>query len=146
MNRREYLVGAGGVASSMLLAGCSSEEESNRQDGDANNGGGSGGGNGDANQDTTQSGKSVEILNHEWYEEDFSSGVRGTIENLTDNELSYVEVKAYFLDSEGTQIGEGLDNFSDLAGGRKAEFECVFLGDDASRVDSYEIETSVTNL
>lgn len=148
MQRRKMLAATAGTVSTLLLAGCSSEDETERQEGDAGNGGGttSGGdsGSGDT-QNTTQSGSAVEILNHEWYEEDFSAGVQGTLENTTDEELAYVEVSVYFLDSDGTQIEEGLDNFSELAAGRTAEFECMFLGDDASRVEEYEIEASVTN-
>jgi len=150
------LAATAGTASTILLAGCSSDE-TEREDGDAGNGGDSGGGGdsttadsggsggGDANQTTQSSGNSVEILNHEWYEEDFSAGVRGTIENTTDEELSYVEISVYFLDSDGTQIGEGLDNFSDLAGGRTAEFDAMYVDDDPSRVEEYEIEAEVTD-
>jgi|GEM_PF-3455893 len=143
MNRRSVLAAGAGTVSTLLLAGCTSDDETGREDGNANGGDGSGDGSGSGGGN--DGGSSVEILDHEWYEEQYSSGVKGTVENVSDEELSYVEVSAYFLDSEGTQIGDGLDNFTDLAPGRKAEFDCVFLGDDPSRVEEYEVEASVTN-
>ncbi|MUV90388.1 hypothetical protein GJ629_11150 [Halapricum sp. CBA1109] len=84
----------------------------------------------------------MEILDHSFYQEEFTSGVRGTAVNNTDGELSYVEANATFLDADGTQIGEGLDNVTDLAAGREWEFDCMFLGDDPSRIAEYEIEVS----
>ena len=158
LNRRRYLATLGTTASALALAGCSESDSGDSGGGDANdNSGDSGNGNsdnsgGDSNSGNSNDGNSgdgggndlpdVEILNHEFYEEEFSSGVRGTAVNNTGSELSYVEATATFLDSEGTQIGEGLDNVSDLAGGREWEFDCMFTGDDASRIEEYEIEVS----
>ena len=131
LNRRRYLATLGTTASALALAGCSESDSGDSGSGDSN--GGDSGGNDQPD---------VEILSHEFYEEEFSSGVRGTAVNNTDSELSYVEATATFLDSEGTQIGEGLDNVSDLAGGREWEFDCMFTGQDASRIEEYEVEVS----
>ena len=158
LNRRRYLATLGTTASALTLAGCSESDSGDSGDGDANdNSGDSSNGNSDNSGGNSNSGNSndensgdgggndqpdVEILNHEFYEEEFSSGVRGTAVNNTDSELSYVEATATFLDSEGTQIGEGLDNVSDLASGREWEFDCMFTGQDAGRIEEYEVEVT----
>ena len=155
MQRRKYLVTIGATVSGLALAGCSEDDDGDSSGGDANSnsgdssGGGSDNSGGDGNGGDSNSGDSggndqpdVEILSDEFYEEEFQSGVRGTAVNNTDSELSYVEASAVFLDADGTQIGEGLDNVSDLAGGREWEFDCLFTGDDASRIDTYELEVS----
>jgi hypothetical protein len=139
MQRRKYLATIGATVSGLALAGCSEDDgDSGGGDADGNSGDSDSGNSGDGGNDQPD----MEILNHEFYEEEYSSGVRGTAVNNTDSELSYVEATATFLDSEGTQIGEGLDNVSDLAGGREWEFDCMFTGQDASRIEEYEIEVS----
>jgi len=156
-NRRRFLTTLGTTASALALAGCTEDGgdsgggDANDNSGDSSNGNSDNSG-GDSNSGNSNDGNSgdgggndqpdVEILNHEFYEEEFSSGVRGTAVNNTGSEISYVEATATFLDSEGTQIGEGLDNVSDLAGGREWEFDCMFTGQDASRIDTYEVEVS----
>lgn len=163
MQRRKYLATIGATVSGLALAGCSGDDGGDSGGGDANsNNGDSSNGNsdnsgGDGNGGETNSGNSnngnsgdggsndqpdVEILSHEFYSEEFSSGVRGTAVNNTDSEISYVEATATFLDADGTQIGEGLDNVSDLAGGREWEFDCMFTGQDASRIEEYEVEVT----
>lgn len=146
MHRRKVLL-AGGTALTTVLAGCGETESSDRQTGDTNNnednGDDDGGETGDAG-DTEET--LIELLNHEWYDDgEFSSGVKGQIENVSDKTLSYVEVKVYFLDSEGVQFSESLANTEDLASGRVWEFDAMFTGDDKSRVENYEIETTVNN-
>jgi len=126
----------------LTLAGCS-EDEGDSGGGDANgNSGDSGSGDSNNGNGGSNDQPDVEILNHEFYEDEFTVGVRGTAVNNTDSELGYVEAEAVFLDSEGTQIGEGLDNVTDLAAGREWEFDCMFTGQDESRIDSYEIDVS----
>jgi hypothetical protein len=150
MQRRKYLVTIGTTVSGLALAGCSEDDgDSGGGDADGNSGDSDSGNSGDGgNNNDGNSGNGgndqpdVEILNHEFYEEEFQSGVQGTAKNNTDSELSYVEATATFLDADGTQIGEGLDNVSDLAGGREWEFDCLFTGDDASRIEEYEVEVS----
>jgi len=143
--RRAFL-GTAATAVGLGLTGCSEDDTGDADDGDANDdeeepedtGDDSTGD--DGNGDTGQ--PDIEILEHSFYQEEFSSGVRGTAVNNTDSELSYVEANATFLDANGTQIGEGLDNVSDLAAGREWEFDCMFLGEDPSRIEEYEIEVS----
>ncbi|MDL0144692.1 FxLYD domain-containing protein [Halobacterium salinarum] len=141
LNRRRYLATLGTTASALTLAGCSESDSEDSGGGNANdNSGDSSNGNSDNSGGNDQS--DVEILSHEFYEDEFSVGVRGTAKNNTDSELSYVQAEAVFLDESDTQIGEGLANVSDLAAGRKWEFDCMFLGDEPSRIDTYEIELS----
>jgi len=143
LNRRRYLATIGTTASALALAGCSEDDSGDSGGGDANgDGGDSDNGNNDNSGNGGNDQPDVEILNHEFYEEEFSSGVRGTAVNNTDSELSYVEATATFLDADGTQIGEGLDNVSDLAGGREWEFDCMFTGQDAGRIEEYEVEVT----
>ena len=157
--RRRTLLATLGTASTIAIAGCSSEE-SERQEGSTNEESSDDGSSddGSSESDNTESGSAndnsgsdepeqlVNLVEHEFYNEgQFDVGVEGVVENVSDQELSYVEVSVYFLDSEGTQIEEGLDNTSDLAAGRRWEFDATYLGDEADRIDSYEIETEVSD-
>lgn len=100
----------------------------------------------DGSGDGDDSDDPVEILEHEWYNNgQFDVGVTGQVENISGEELTYVGVEVYFLDEEGVQFEEGLDNTTDLADGRIWEFDAGYLGDDPQRVDEYEIEWDVTN-
>lgn len=137
INRRRYILTSSAVIGSLALSGCSGDDPSDTAEGnpESNNGGSEGGNSGNEQSE-------VEILEHSFYEEQFTSGVIGTARNNTDNELNYVEVNAVFLDGEGTQIGEGLDNVSELAAGRTWEFDCMFLGENSGRIEQYEIEAS----
>jgi len=142
MDRRQFILAASGT---LALAGCT--EETERQEGSGGSGGGDsgqGGSSGDGGGGS-ESQDRVEILDHSFYQDDFSSGVRGTLENISDETLSYVQVNVYFLDADETRIGEGLDNASDLQAGRKWQFDAMFLGDNEEAIDSYEISAEVTN-
>lgn len=132
MQRRQFITVMG--AGAAVLAGCS--EQTERQSGDG--GSGAGGNGGDDGQQ-----QKVMIEKHEFYSEQYSAGVRGIIENLTDETLSYVQINVYFFDSSDTRIGEGLDNVNDLSAGRRWEFDAMYLGQDPERIDSYEIQAEV---
>jgi len=144
MNRRQLLVSIGSV-SITLIAGCTGDtEESDREQADANGDRGSG----DSGNDDGDSGsdKLVEILDHEFYNNGaYDAGVSGTLENVSGEELSYVGVNVFYLDSEGVQIEEGLDNTTELAADRKWKFDAGYLGDDPSEIEEYEIKTDVTD-
>lgn len=148
MRRRNFMAVIGST-STIAIAGCSSQE-SERQEGSTDDGGSSDDGSSETESGSADDGSEqeqlVELLDHELYNEgQFDIGVSGRLENVSGEELSYVEVSVYFLDSEGTQIEEGLDNTSDLAAGRVWEFDATYLGDEADRIDTYEIETEVTS-
>ncbi|QCW02138.1 FxLYD domain-containing protein [Natrinema pallidum] len=147
MDRRKLLV-AGGTAVTTALAGCSGSDDTDRESGDTTN---DDSGNGDESSNgsggASDGGDLIKILDHEWYNEgSFSSGVRGQVENVSDETLGYVEVSVYFIDADGVQFEESLDNTSDLAAGRVWEFEAMFLGEDPSRVEEYEVQGDVTNI
>lgn len=72
----------------------------------------------------------------ESFVDDYSSGVRGTVENISDRTLDYVQANAYFYVGD-TRVGEGLDNATDLLPGTKWEFKCTYFGD--SEWESYVV-------
>lgn len=100
--------------------------------------------------DTSDSGSksqpALALLDHDWYEDgQFSAGVKGTAENTTGKAISYAEVSVVFLDSDGVQLESGIDNTTELAGGRKWKFDAMYLGDDPADVADYEISTSTSS-
>ncbi|MFC7216242.1 FxLYD domain-containing protein [Saliphagus sp. GCM10025334] len=160
---RRKLLATGGTLLSLTIAGCASSDDGNgdREEGATDDGNGNGNGNGedsgngngdDSSQESSdddgsaEEEKQVEVLEHEWYNNgSYDAGVKGRLENVSGEELSYVGIEVFFLDEEGTQIGEGLDNTTDLAEGRVWEFDAGYLDDDPQRVDSYEIKPDVMN-
>lgn len=144
MERRRFLAVAGATVGSMALAGCGTDDGAD--DSSSGDTGGDGGNGDDSSSGTTTDGGGggggkLEILEDEYYEEDFSAGVRGTVKNNSDSEISYVGVQAEFLDAEGTRVGEGLDNTTDLAGGQEWAFDAMATSD-PEEIDSYNIEVS----
>jgi hypothetical protein len=139
MNRRQYLTTTGAAVSALALTGCLSDDSSDSGEGNTDDSNDDNSNGGDSSNDNQPN---VELLNHEFYSEQFSSGIRGTAVNNTDSELNYVEATAVFLDDDETQIADGLDNVTDLAAGREWEFDCVYLGTDPDRIARYEIEVS----
>ena len=123
---------------------------------DESGGGNESGGGGDGSSSLSDSGDtditleaadiadSISVESVAWYEEDMSQGVRGEVTNTSDDTLSYVEIQALLYDSEGTRLGEALDNVSDLGGGETYAFDAVSLltGDKADSVASYELNVS----
>lgn len=166
MDRRTVIT-TGGSLLTAAIAGCSGSEQTERETGgtgDRNNTGGSressdtnggnnaNGGSGESTTTGENSGpgdtkeERVKLVEHKWYQNgQFDSGVTGQLKNVSGQTLSYVEVTIYFIDKEGVQFSESLDNTSELAADRVWEFDAMFTGEDPSRVDTYEIETSVSN-
>lgn len=130
----------------MALAGCGSDSASDTSGGSADDGDGgsedtsTGTSSGDGGGDGGGSG-SLEILEDEFYEESIGAGVKGTVKNNSGSEIGYVGVQAEFLDSEGTRVGEGMDNTTDLASGQEWQFDCMATTE-ASEIDDYKIEVS----
>lgn len=139
MQRRKFLTVA--AASIAGFSGCISEDEV-----DDSSSGDTGGSNdestGTSGGNDDNEGSGLVILDEEYYEESYSAGVRGTVQNKTGSELSYVAVQAEFLDAEGTRLGEGLDNTTDLDNEQKWKFDAMFLGDNPDQIENYEIEVS----
>lgn len=152
MNRREFTKAALGASTLGItaLAGCTSDEPDDADTGDTGDSdtatqdtGSAGTSNSQETQEQTEEASGgLKIKNHEWYEEDYSAGVRGTAVNNTGDELGYVGVEVIFLDADGAQLENGLDNTTDLPDGREWKFDAMFLGSDSSVVEDYEIEIS----
>jgi len=87
----------------------------------------------------TQPKPKLEIISESRYSDQYNTGVRGVARNVADQPLAYAEVSAVFLDSDGAQVGDGLDNTSDLASGREWQFDCQFLAGDGFA--AYELAT-----
>jgi len=79
-----------------------------------------------------------------YYEEDYSAGVRGEVTNTSDGSISYTDIQVKFYDSDGTRLGETLDNASDLGSGETYAFDAVstLTGDESDSVASYTISIS----
>lgn len=71
----------------------------------------------------------LEIIREERYVGEYDSGVRGTAENVSEDTLAYAEVTAVFLDDQGRQIGDGLDNTNNLSPGREWQFDVGYYGE-----------------
>lgn len=157
MNRREFTKAALGASTLGMtaIAGCAGSDEPDDADtGDTGDSDTSTQETGSADstdsqqtQEQTQTqeqsdGSGLELLSHEWYEEDYSAGVRGSAVNNTGDELASVWIEVIFLDADGAQIEEGLDSTTDLPDGREWKFDAAYLGTDSSVVEDYEIEIS----
>lgn len=125
----------------MTLAGCTGDEPSDSGSGGTGTGTQKQQQGGSANTETSTKPK-LELLEHEWYEEEFSAGVEGTVVNNSDSEVSYVGVQVKFVNDEGTRIGESLDNTTELGGGTKWAFDAMFTGTEPEKVSDYNIEVS----
>ena len=69
--------------------------------------------------------------------------VWGIVKNVGDRELSYIEIRATFLDAEGTALETVIGNVqADVSSGEEWPFEVEFahFGDRAAEVDDYELE------
>ena len=144
--RRRTLLGAVGASITVPIVGCTEEEAESAEgsvgDGDENGNAENGNDGSSDESSSNNSGGGLEIVNHEFYTEDFQAGVRGKVANNTGDTLDYVEVKVWFYDEEGTQIGDSLDNTESLDDGTEWAFDAMFLGDDPETVADYEIEVS----
>lgn len=83
----------------------------------------------------------LEIDEDEFYEDEYSAGVTGIVENATDEPIGYVAVEVAFYDSDDVTLEDGLGNTQDLKGGGKWKFDAMYPGD-ASEVDGHEISVS----
>ncbi|MFC4542946.1 FxLYD domain-containing protein [Halosolutus amylolyticus] len=151
MRRRDLiqLLATGGLT--LPLAGCTSGGESNSGtvDGGADGndspekGGNEGTGAEDGDRDDSSSGTDgVELLDHEFYEDELQAGVDGSVRNDTGAELESVEVTVRFYDTDDRQIHEGIDTTDGLDSGAEWTFDVPLLGARAEEVGDYEIEVS----
>jgi len=81
----------------------------------------------------------LEILEHEFYEDDFSGGVEGVVVNNTGEEIGYVEVGVVFYNEDGQRIDDSFTNTTDLGDGEEWVFDVLLIGADPEDVDDYNI-------
>lgn len=137
-------MGVGGIT--LPLAGCTDEESSETDgsvDADDSNSGGSGSDGSDSESDDREDDRSgLEIVEHQFYEDEFQAGVEGIVANNTGDTLDYVEVKGWFYNDEGTQIDDSMDNTENLEDGQEWAFDVMLLQADPEEVADYELEAS----
>lgn len=80
----------------------------------------------------------VTLDSSEWYNEDFSTGIRGELTTEQDFDFLFINAKIY--DSDDTRIGEGSDSSSDVPSGETVKFDCILAPDDPDAVASYDLE------
>jgi len=140
MRRRQYLVTIGAAAA---LAGCGTSDDVEQE---YENGDGDGASNPTAEpagtpkptptREPTPAGIDGLITESEFlrpvsvraYAEDYTEGVRGAVENISDRRLSYVEVAMYFYQGE-TRVSDSLDNTTELNPGVTWRFDAPYVGD-----------------
>lgn len=68
--------------------------------------------------------------------------VWGVVRNESDRELTYVEIRATFLDADGEELETVIENVEDVTTGEEWEFDVEFpdFGERAAAVDDYELE------
>ena len=71
--------------------------------------------------------------------------VIGVLENVGDRELSYVEIRATFLDEDGEDLETVIENVEDVTSGEQWHFEIEYphFGERAAEVDDYELEPTM---
>lgn len=152
MKRRQFVKGGLGIVSiaTTTIAGCSgSSDDSEVTDSGNANGGDSSSGSTDSKSDKSddsggKSNKKLKLINHEFYEEEYSAGVKGEVKNISGKQLGYVGVQIKFLDGEGTRIGEGLANTTELPAGSKWAFDAPALVSEPDKIEDYKIEVGTT--
>ncbi|WP_255170256.1 FxLYD domain-containing protein [Natrononativus amylolyticus] len=72
--------------------------------------------------------------------------VWGVVRNEGERELSYVEIRATFLDEEGEELDTVIENVEDVTSGEEWEFEIEFpdFGERAAEVAEYELEPATS--
>lgn len=150
MDRRHLLQTFGGMVAPIAVAGCSTDDEPDDSDsGGVDDATDTEAGSTDepADEDTetpTESGSDavLELVSHEWYEEDYSAGVQGEVKNVSDETLDYVAVEVAFYDADGAKLEDGLDNTKDLKPDTVWKFDAMYPDTDTEAVDDYEITVS----
>jgi len=93
------------------------------------------------NQATTLSTSNLKIVSWSGSEGDISGQVtiEGTVKNTSGTTLSYAQIEARLYDTNGTRIGSGMDNVSNLRAGKSWQYE-MFILVDPWEVESIELE------
>ena len=116
--------------------GEATESEGEATDTESN--GDSDGGSGQVTLDEKEIVDGVTLDSSEWYNEDFSTGIRGELTTEQDFDFLFINAKIY--DSDDTRIGEGSDSSQDVPSGETVKFDCILAPDDPDAVASYDLE------
>lgn len=151
MQRRKFLATTTGAATTVTFAGCGGSGGSGSSDSAS-------GDSGDSQSTETPAEPStptetsapeqpdVEILSHEMvYDDTLGAKVQGGVRNTTESTLSYIEVSAKFYNNDGTRVGEGMWNATDVEPKTTVQFETIGATVDSEPAE-YEIETSISAL
>lgn len=152
IDRRTTLRGLGALATGLALAGCGDPDTDNAvaegNAGDENDDAGGGAADtGDDDQATATPASDdapIEIVDHA-LETDVTdlARVTGTVRNTGQDEQPYVQVEARLFDDEGTRIGEGMDNMTDVPPDQTVEFDVQTTAEHAN-VEDYEVEAGTS--
>ncbi|MBS3765687.1 FxLYD domain-containing protein [Candidatus Bipolaricaulota bacterium] len=71
--------------------------------------------------------------------------LKGTLENVSDREFGHVEVKAKFLNPEGTILSTGKDYFRNFGSGESYRFKIWFEPDITDYTGKIELDVEVTD-
>lgn len=164
MERREFLIGAStATLTSTLLAGCtgsSDDGEENDYEGSDGDDGGSEDGSSSENESAGEGGdvenevnpedvepgedlieyNGLEILSHEFVEDDYSAAIEGAVANNSGDRQNYLEVSARVYNADGQQLDTYFTNTTDLDDGVEWAFEVMVL--DYEEVEDYDIRVS----
>lgn len=77
-------------------------------------------------------------------DEDAGPTVTGVVENVSGETLSYVEIRVTAYGEDGEQLGDALDDTTDLGDGETWAFDCELWDTEAGNVESWTGEVTVS--
>ena len=140
MQRRRFLLTALSGGSAGLLGGCMGAGEGIDARRIALNG--SPGGEQAGSTDVTDASKSqgLTLLDHEFFRQGSSGGIRGTVENRGEVDLDFIAAYARFFDDSGSRLGQAFDSQGGgLPVGETWMFTVRLLEIDAGAVATYQL-------
>jgi hypothetical protein len=133
MQRRRFLAGAAGGVVAGLLSGCGEGKYARRIAVNT-----SIDGKNETGTNTPEEGGIV-LLDHEFYRQGSSAGVRGRVKNGGNIDLDFIAAYVRFFDRTGTRIGQAYDAESGFPVGEKWQFTVPLLDTEARRVARYTL-------
>lgn len=79
------------------------------------------------------------VTESEFYQEGYTEGVRGVVENISETDFDYVQIEIGFYDESGAKVADGLDNTSGLAANSRWRFDAMFLGSNPEDLGSFRV-------
>lgn len=131
--RRQFL--AIGAASLSGLAGCATNVGESTYE--------SGGDVGDSDSSLPSETDSIEVFDVEEESSVLGAVIEGKMKNTSGEAQDYIQIKAFFYDSEKTRLGEAMDNSSDVPDGQTVKFKCQSTVE-PEKVDTYTLKVGTT--